>query len=272
MTRFLRRLAATLAAGMALTASASTNNGIDYSDVWLTPNESGHGVYIVQNQNTLFTTIFVYGGDTLPRWYFASGMTPVGGSTNQYSGTFYRTQGTSFASPWNPAQLFGPLQVGTMNITFSSATQGTMNYTIDGINVTQNIVRLTLASDNLSGTYFGGLIANASGCSIAVPGGYFIANRLTVDHSSAAAPRFTVDINTTGGAATCVFTGTYVQSGRMGTISNGTFSCTGAVNNAGTYAMSEIQSTRNGLSAHFTGRDQYCTTVDGYFGGMRDVL
>src|SRR4051812_38048211 len=113
MIAFLRRLAATLASSLALAASASTNFSIDYSDVWFTAAEAGHGVYIVQQGNIMFVTLFVYGGDTLPRWYYASSVTPVNGSTTSFSGTLLRSQGTSFAAPWNPSS-FIQFPVGTL--------------------------------------------------------------------------------------------------------------------------------------------------------------
>src|SRR4051812_21294635 len=113
MIAFFRRLVAVLASTLALSAAASTTFSTDYTDLWITPNESGHGMYIVQQGNTMFVTIFVYGGDTLPRWYFASSVTPVNGSTTSWSGGLYRSQGSSFAAPWNPS-AFTIFQSGTL--------------------------------------------------------------------------------------------------------------------------------------------------------------
>jgi hypothetical protein len=271
MIAFLRRLAASLVAASALCASAATTTSIDYTDVWYTAAENGHGMYIVQNGNTMFVTLFVYGGDTLPRWYFASSVTPVGSSTTTFSGQLFRSQGTSFAAPWSPSQ-FNTFAVGTINLSFTSPTQGTVSYSVDNVSVApQPVTRLALAPVNYAGTYFGGLTANTTQCTQANPGGYLFANRLTVDNSSAN-PRFTVDYVTVAGPATCVFTGTYVQAGTMGAVSNGTFQCSGAINNAGTFTMTELQATRNGISARFSGRDQHCGVIDGFFGGVRDVL
>ena len=270
MIPFFRRIAALVVAAAALSASASTTYSTDYSDVWITPNEIGHGVYIVQQGNTMFVTLFVYGGDTLPRWYFASGVTPVGGSNTSFSGQLYRSQGTSFASPWLPSG-FTLFPVGNLTLNFSSAAQATLNYTVDTVSVSQQITRLSFWSDNLAGNYLGGLTTNVSQCSTPVPGGgYLIANRLTVQHTSAN-PVFVVDWFAGGNPSTCTFTGTYTQQGRIATMTNGTWSCTGAANNAGTFTMTEIEASRNGISARFSGRDQYCASIEGYFGGVRDV-
>ena len=270
MIRAFRRLAATLLACASLGAAASTTFSTDYTDSWITPNEAGHGLFIVQQNQTMFVAMYVYGGDTLPRWYYASSVTPVNGSTSNWSGTLYRSQGTSFASPWNPGQ-FQQFAVGTLSLNFTSTSQGTLTYNVDNINVTQTVQRFGFAPDNLAGIYLGGLTANVSSCSSPVSGGYLIANRLTIQHSSAN-PVFIVDWFAGSNPSTCTFQGTYTQQGRMGTLTNGTWSCTGGANNAGTFTMTEIEATRNGISARFSGRDQYCGSIEGYFGGVRDVM
>src|SRR5947209_5585783 len=134
MIAFLRRLAATLLASAALSAAASTTYSTDYSDVWITPNEAGHGVFIVQQANKMFVAFFVYGGDTLPRWYFASDVNPVNGSTTNFSGLLYRSQGSSFAAPWLPSS-FNIFPVGTLTLNFSNAAQATLSYTVDTVSV-----------------------------------------------------------------------------------------------------------------------------------------
>lgn len=269
MIPFVRRIAALLLASAALSASASTTYSTDYSDVWITPNEIGHGVYIVQQGNTMFVTLFVYGGDTLPRWYFASSVTPSGGSTTSFSGLLYRSQGTSFAAPWLQSG-FTTFPVGNLTLNFSSPAQATLNYTVDNVSVSQQITRLSFWADNLAGVYLGGLTATVSQCSSPVSNGYLIANRLTVQHTSAN-PVFVVDWYAGATPATCTFAGTYTQQGRIATMTNGTWSCTGGANNTGTFTMTEIEASRNGISARFSGRDQFCGSIEGYFGGVRDV-
>ena len=99
-----------------------------------------------------------------------------------------------------------------------------------------------------------------------------MSDRLTVEHGVQGNPRFIVDFFTSAGVpATCTFTGAYTQQGKIGAIPSGTWTCTGGANNSGTFSMTEIAVNRNGLSAHFNGRDQYCQGLDGYFGGVRDV-
>ena len=275
MLRLFSRLAALLATATALAVSAAATL-TDYTDLWFTSTEPGHGVYMVQEGNTIFLAMFVYDGARLPRWYYGPNVTPVNGSNTSWSGQLVQNQGTSFASPWNPADLF-PRAVGTVTLNFTSGSQGTMTFSVDGINVTQQLVRFTFANEsragveNLTGVYAGGLLATATQCNPAMTA-LGISDRLTVDHSVPANPRFTVDFFTTAGLpASCTFTGAYTQQGKHGAIPNGTWSCTGAANNSGTFSMTEIAVNRNGISAHFTGKDQYCQGLDGSFGGARDV-
>jgi hypothetical protein len=268
MIAFLRRIAAVAATAVACSAGA-VSTLTDYTDLWFTASEPGHGLYIVQNGETLFLTMFVYGGDTLPRWYYASDIRPVNGSNTQWTGQLVRSTGTSFASPWNPAQLFTTV-VGNVTLNFTSPSQATMTFTVDNIPVTQQITRFTFINETLAGVYAGGLTANMQcGSSPATP--LSATDRLTVQHTPPGNPRFIVDFrNDAGVPATCTFTGNYSQQGKIGTLTNGTFTCTGGSTSAGTFSMAEVAVNRNGLSAHVSGTLSGCN-LDGYFGGIRDV-
>jgi hypothetical protein len=267
----LRRFAAALVTTFAVAtpAAASTTYSTDYSDLWYVATESGWGVNIIQQGQVIFLSLFIYDGSSLPRWYFASNVSPT--STTSWSGPLYRSQGTAFNAPWTPSQ-FVPTPVGTISLNFSSAAAATMTYTVDNVPaVTKQITRFSFAADNLAGVYLGGLLANTSQCSTNT-NGYFIADRLVVDHSVQASPKFSVGFFVNGTqSVTCVFQGSYQQQGRTGTIPNGTWACTGAANNTGTFSMTEIQASQSGISAKFSGKDQYCQSITGFFGGVKDV-
>lgn len=270
MRTLVARIAAVLAATFALAfpAAASTNYSTDWSDLWYQPSEPGWGLNIVQNGRTIFLIIYVYGGDQLPRWYVASGMTPS--SPNNWSGPLYRTLGTSFASPWNPTQS-QVIEVGTATLNFTSANAGTLTYTVDNISVTKAITRNTLPPDVFTGPHVGGLLATGSSCGNFTTD-YYIVRRMLVAQPTSNTLRFQVDFSVSNGAlATCVFQGTYTPQGRVGAINDGGWACSGGANNSGTFTMSEISSSQNGITAKFSGRDQYCQSVNGFFGGLRDV-
>jgi hypothetical protein len=268
MIATLRRIAAIAATAFACSAGA-VSTSTDYTDLWFTASEPGHGLYMVQNGNTIFLTMFVYGGDFLPRWFYASDITPVNGSNTSWSGVLARNQGTSFAVPWSPANL-ATFTVGTVTLNFTSPSQGTMTYSVDGINVTQQITRFTFINETLAGVYAGGLTATSQ-CGSAAAAPIAAMDRLTVQHAPPGNPRFIVDFTSSGGTpATCTFTGNYSQQGKIGALAGGSWTCTGGSTSSGTFTLSEVAVNRNGLSAHFTGQQPGCT-LDGYFGGIRDV-
>lgn len=272
MTSFLRRLLATFAATFAIALPASaTSYSIDYSDLWFTQGEDGWGLNVVQQYNTLFTTLYVYGPDSSPRWYFASDMK---GSPNSYNGQLYRTTGPVFSvSPFNRAnvQVFA---VGNMTLSFNSATTGTLTYTVDGAQVIKQITRNTFATNVLTGRFLGGMTAIASSCvNASNNGAALIFGDLNISQSNNAVSMRVDFANGAGLPSTCNFNGTFVPQGRYGTISGGTLSCTqgSTAVNQGSFTMTQIDLGINGMSSVFTGNDQFCQYT-GRFGGLRDVI
>ena len=275
MIRYLRRLLAAAATALVLPASAASTITPNYTDLWLTLGESGWGANIIQHYDTMFVTLFVYGADGSPRWYHGSAVRTVGASQTQFTGQLYLTAGTNFAAPWNPG-AFSISSVGTVTFNFASPTAGVMSYTVSGNpQVTKSIVRHGLALNTLNGNYFGGLVANGTNCGNGIQNGPVLINGdLTVNQSSFFSPTFRVDWQVTGGAAQCTFRGDYSQDGRLGSLNNGTWSCTipGVANPPqGVFTLTQVEGTMNGFNGRFFGSDQNCT-YNGYFGGLRDVL
>ena len=125
----------TCAAGV--NASATPN----YQDLWWNSpadSESGWGVNITHQGDTLFSTWFTYGADGKGMWLVSTGA-KTGAAT--YSGALYRTTGPAFsANPWNPSSVV-PTQVGTATFTFANATSGTFSYTVGTVSQSKSIIR-----------------------------------------------------------------------------------------------------------------------------------
>jgi hypothetical protein len=276
MTRYLRRFLAAAAMALALPSQAASTITPNYSDLWLTLGEQGWGVNIIQHYDTMFVTLFVYGPDNSARWYHGSAVRTVGASQTQFTGDLYVTSGSQFAQPWNPA-VFTINSVGTITFNFGAgATTGTMTYTVSGNpQVTKSIVRHTLAFNNLQGNYIGGVTAQGTNCGNGVQNGPILINgELTVNQSNTLSPSFRIDWVTSAGNASCTFTGPYQQSGRLGSVTGGTWSCSipGVTNSPqGAFNLSQIEGHASGFSGRFSGNDQNCT-YNGFFGGTRDVL
>ena len=269
MTTFLRRCAAGLivALGFSLPASATTA-GADFTDLWYNPAEDGWGINFIQQSNIIFATMFVYGTDNRAHWFVASDMRPSG---NTFSGVLYETSGPAFNTTWNNAQVSKP-PAGSIAVTFNTLNTATLTYTVGSSTVTKQIQRQTWAAENLSGLYLGGMTASASSCGNPADAGLvLIFDELTVTHSGNS---FTAQVkfnNTNGVPSSCTYSGSYSQSGRLGAVS-GNWNCTFGNNpgNHGNFSITQIDATQNGFNGVFSGSDQFCNSVTGYFGGVRD--
>jgi hypothetical protein len=169
---FLRRAATALFATLAAAAifcvappARATTYSTDFTDLWFNANESGWGVNVIQQFNTMFVTMFIYGTDTAPRWFVAPDVEPSpAGSQNVFTGQLFQTTGPSFTATSFDTNAVTKTVVGTVTFTFDSATTGTLQYVINGVAVTKRITRQTWRDNVLAGNYLGGLTAIASNC------------------------------------------------------------------------------------------------------------
>ena len=65
-----------------LFAAAGRAAAIDFTDIWFLAAESGWGVNVVQSDNFLFVTFFIYGADGTPTWYTAQLTLDASGNYN----------------------------------------------------------------------------------------------------------------------------------------------------------------------------------------------
>lgn len=253
--------------GFALPAAAASNS-VDYTDLWYNPAESGWGLNLIQQNNIIFATLFVYGADNSARWYVASNLS---GGGSAFSGQLFQTTGPAFSSPFSPTAVT-TTPVGTMTLSFNTPTTATLSYTVNGVSVTKQIQRQTWSAENFSGSYLGGLTATGSAChNGASNGAVLIFDVLTVTHSASSFSAKVNFFNSAGTASACTFSGNYGQDGHLGNV-NGSFNCTfgSTPGNQGTFNMSQLAVTQNGFTGAFNGSDQFCNYT-GFFGGVRDV-
>lgn len=117
-------------------ASGSTP-GADYTDLWWNANESGWGMALAQQGSVMFLAWYVYDATGKPVWYVASNCTVSG---NGCSGSLYRTTGPAFGSTFNPAQV-QVSSTGTVSLSFTDASNGVLNYTVNGVSGSKAITR-----------------------------------------------------------------------------------------------------------------------------------
>ncbi|CAN5257523.1 hypothetical protein BH11PSE11_BH11PSE11_15750 [soil metagenome] len=119
-------------------ASGTAQPTIDYSALWWNPSESGWGVSIAQQYATLFVALYSYDANGAPYWYVASSCPIVGTSC---TGDLYKVSGgTSPSVPWNGTAK-SVSKVGTVSLSFSDDSNGSMSYTIDGVSASRTITK-----------------------------------------------------------------------------------------------------------------------------------
>jgi alpha/beta superfamily hydrolase len=125
--------------------TASRQTASNYQDLWWNAAESGWGVNVTHQQDTLFATLFSYDGTGQGIWLvMPAGLRQLDGS---YSGELYRTRGPAFnAQPFTPIGAANITSVGTMRFRFSSGAAGVLEYSVDGIGVTKAIERQVFSS------------------------------------------------------------------------------------------------------------------------------
>jgi len=113
----------------------------NYQDLWWNApggSESGWGINLAHEGDTLFATWFTYDHDRTPMWLVATAKRTMTGS---YAGTLYRTTGPPFnAMPFKPAAVVGAA-VGNAIFTFANGNSATFAYSVNGVSQAKTITR-----------------------------------------------------------------------------------------------------------------------------------
>ena len=226
-------LAALLCAGAfpALATPQVRNN----TDMWFDPAESGWGLNLIHQGNTLFATLFVYGADRQPKWYVASNVSGDGGV---YTGTLRECTGPWFGGPFN-ARPVTCRDVGPLRFEPGEAA-GNLEYTIDTVHVVKQVQRFTFRRTSLQGVYEG-YIVQPAGISPEVAR-EDLTLRVTDDGSA-----FFMDSSSDSQSA-CAWRGPPQQEGQYEAVS-GPYQCG---TRAGSWAM-KVNPTTEGFTGTFSG-------------------
>ena len=129
------------------TSGGSAGAQPNYQDLWWkspASSESGWGVNIAHQGDTLFATWYTYGTDGQPLWLSGSNLTRTGNGT--YSGVLTRSYGPPLdAAPWDPAKVTR-MAAGSVAFVFSDANNATMTYSLEGVTQSKTITRIAFAS------------------------------------------------------------------------------------------------------------------------------
>jgi hypothetical protein len=118
-----------------------------YQDLWWRSpagSESGWGIFMTHEADTLFLAWFTYGGDGRGTWLVASSVNKTGNAT--YSGTLFRSVGPPFsASPWDASKV-KLAAAGSVTVTFSDPDNATLAYTVDTQSATKSLTRFVFSN------------------------------------------------------------------------------------------------------------------------------
>jgi hypothetical protein len=236
--------AATLSSTVAAGATIPVNIGSQYSDLWWNPQESGWGMNIVQQGETAFVTLFVYGPDDRPTWYVASDarVFAVDASGNPaFRGTLYKTTGPWMGGPFDSAKV--RLQpVGQLVIEPRVDGRLNLTYSAEGISVSKDVVRSTFSAPDIGATYHGSFSLRQ-----AVPGGTPYGTRQYGADVLVHLEGDVVFMRVEEPFSRCEYRGTRVPSGRYAQI-DGAYSC--AAGESGTFAITEFEVTEHGITGY----------------------
>jgi hypothetical protein len=110
----------------------------DFTDLWWTPTESGWGISIHSKGVNLFAAWFVYSPTRSPIWYTLQGgrwSTPT-----TYAGKIYQSTGPFFGELFSAVPVKA-IEVGTGTFEFLDYSNGTFDFTVNGVAVKKQITR-----------------------------------------------------------------------------------------------------------------------------------
>lgn len=112
---------------------------------WASPggSESGWGIDVAHQGNTLFVTWFTYDLDGQPLWLVMSNGARNG--ENSYIGDLYRSTGPALGAPFDASKV-KLTKVGVATLSFSDANNGNLTARVDGQQVAKKITRHVFAT------------------------------------------------------------------------------------------------------------------------------
>ena len=261
MILLLRVIAAVLSFAAAA-ASAS-----DKTDLYYIPAESGWGMTVANQADTIFVTMYVYDSARKPTWFVGTGalQSTDAQGVNTYGGDWFSVAGPYYGAATFDSSTVSATKVGTYTYRELSFTSGQITYTVNGTTVTKTVQRQTLANNtNVNGNFGGAYFSTMFGCNDPSLNGnpnYFL-NLLV---AGVPGPTRVTLINQSSGVL-CNVNGLYSQSGRMGSLS-GPMSCSNGF--AGNIQIFEIEAGANAISARFNVNYNNGCAETGYLAAAR---
>jgi len=216
-----------------------------YSDLWWNPQESGWGVNVVQQVETAFVTLFVYGADGKPTWYVAPAarITHYGTAGPLFTGALYTTLGPFHGGVFDPRQVQSRA-VGQVDLEVLAKDRMRVHYTADGVSVVKEVVRQTW-DQPVIGAFYAGQFALRQ----VPPGGPPVGTRDfpgdVMVHFDAGQGFMRVD----DPLRRCEYRGPYETTGKYIKFS-GTYTCSAGDGAQGTFQIDDLEVSANGITGY----------------------
>ena len=216
----------------------------DLTGIWFDGNHPGWGVGLMQQNDTVFATLFTYDANGAPSWSVAAlqlSLVPIAhdacGSV-RLAGVLYSTQWPSFGSAANPQGSMQAQAIGTLIVIVPTELQSpgcdgntvNLHYSIGDAQYAAVVTRETWSSNQarLQGQYAGGLVLNflPVPCPPNAPSldGFMQAGGLQLSLNVAADGTGVRLFWGTGIDTLCEIGGAYSQAGQLGAIT-GSMAC-----------------------------------------------
>ena len=242
--RRLRHFLFAMLAATGLTAAGASN----YTDLWFNPAQSGWGLNLVQQGETAFATLFVYGPDRQPTWLSASNLEVTSHTASglpNFSGGLHRTSGPWFGGPFDAAPVT-IARVGTLYIEGLASDRIRVTYDVEGRSVTSEVVRASLAAPLPANYYHATLALRESFPGGPVYGTARYSAELSVEIIEGIATLRILDQQ----GRQCTYTGAHSQSGRFSKVA-GAFDCLAFSSypaRTGTFSIEDMEFTVQGIT------------------------
>jgi len=211
-----RFLLALLLLGSSLRADAGF-----YTDIWYNSLQPGHGYNVVQTNNFIFITFFIYAENGSPTWVIAQLTYDPG--TSSFTGELIATTGTFFGAPWVGVT---EQTVGTATFTPSAnnAYEGTLVFTYNGRgSANVPLTRQTLTPIPVAGRYDGSARGTYTGCTNSADNGSYQSDaRITVTEQPNQGVTLVFAFDS---GLRCTLVGTLIQNGLLLRIAGASYNC-----------------------------------------------
>lgn len=241
--RKIRAWIAAVMAALALPASAG-----QFTDLWYNPQESGWGLNVVQQLETAFVTLFVYGPDGKPAWYVGSDVRVIAYATGGlpvFVGTLYRTEGPWHGGPFD-ASKFKIVPVGTISMEALSFNRLRVEYSADGVGPITKVVERQTWDTPLTGANFSAQFLMREQRPGEPPYGTRVYQADVLLHIDAGQVFIRADDHL---GIRCEYRGPYTQAGKLAR-ATGTFTCDGGDTPSGTFELTDFEVTAHGVTGY----------------------